>query len=94
MFINKSLIKITDDKLTILKFIVNKFFLYQILLGVSACHSRRILHRDMKPQNLLIDSTGVLKVADFGLARTFSIPIRPYTHEVTKGMRKGGGKGG
>lgn len=46
----------------------------------------------MKPQNLLIDSTGVLKVADFGLARTFSIPIRPYTHEVTEGRE--GGKGG
>jgi cyclin-dependent kinase 1 len=61
-----------------------KSFLYQILEGVSFCHSKKILHRDLKPQNLLLDQTGRLKIADFGLARAFSIPIRPYTKEVCK----------
>ena len=36
----------------------------------------------MKPQNLLIDAQGNIKLADFGLARAMSIPVRVYTHEV------------
>ena len=44
--------------------------------------SHRVLHRDLKPQNLLINREGELKLADFGLARAFGIPVRSYTHEV------------
>jgi cyclin-dependent kinase 2 len=58
-------------------------FLYQILCGIAYCHSHRVLHRDLKPQNLLIDrSSNSLKLADFGLARAFGIPVRTFTHEV------------
>ena len=59
-----------------------KSFAYQLVLGVDYCHANRIIHRDLKPQNLLIDSENRLKIADFGLARAFSIPIPKYTHEV------------
>ncbi|KAJ8450284.1 hypothetical protein Cgig2_004741 [Carnegiea gigantea] len=53
-----------------------KMFLYQILRGIAYCHSHRVLHRDLKPQNLLIDRrTNALKLADFGLARAFGIPV-------------------
>jgi cyclin-dependent kinase len=57
-------------------------FLYQLLRGISYCHQHRVLHRDLKPQNLLTNREGSLKLADFGLARAFGIPVRSYTHEV------------
>ncbi|KAF9340400.1 Cyclin-dependent kinase 3 [Linnemannia elongata] len=59
-----------------------KEYLHQLIQGVEFCHQRRILHRDLKPQNLLIDENRNLKLADFGLARAFGIPLRTYTHEV------------
>jgi len=59
-----------------------KSFLYQLLKGISFCHDHRVLHRDLKPQNLLINRKGELKLADFGLARAFGIPVRSYSHEV------------
>ncbi|KAG5457617.1 MAG: kinase-like domain-containing protein [Olpidium bornovanus] len=59
-------------------------YLRQIVDGIYFCHSHRILHRDLKPQNLLIDRTGIIKLADFGLARAFGVPLRPYTHEVRR----------
>ncbi|XP_046473750.1 cyclin-dependent kinase 1 isoform X1 [Neodiprion pinetum] len=61
---------------------VVKSYLYQITQAILFCHQRRVLHRDLKPQNLLIDKNGVIKVADFGLGRAFGIPVRVYTHEV------------
>ena len=39
--------------------------------------------RDLKPQNLLINKNGELKLADFGLARAFGIPVRCYSAEVS-----------
>jgi len=55
---------------------------FQLIRGVEFCHANRIIHRDIKPQNLLIDNNLRLKIADFGLARAFAVPVPKYTHEV------------
>lgn len=59
-----------------------KQLMYHLFKGISYCHKHRVLHRDLKPQNLLINKKGELKLADFGLARAFGVPVRSYSHEV------------
>lgn len=46
-----------------------QFFLYQILRGMKYVHSAQVIHRDLKPRNLLVNSNCDLKISDFGLAR-------------------------
>jgi len=59
-----------------------KSLLYQLCKGIAHCHKMKVLHRDLKPQNLLVSKEGILKLADFGLARAFGIPVKNYTNEV------------
>ena len=65
-----------------LDYITIKSFMYQLLQGIAFCHENRVLHRDLKPQNLLINNKGQLKLADFGLARAFGIPVNTFSNEV------------
>lgn len=59
-----------------------KCLMLQLLGGVSYLHDNWVLHRDLKTSNILINNRGELKICDFGLARQYSDPLRPYTHMV------------
>ena len=59
-----------------------KGLMYQLINAVAFCHAHRVLHRDLKPQNVLVSELGDVKLADFGLARAFQMPMPKYTHEV------------
>ena len=55
----------------------------QLLSGLDHCHSRGVLHRDIKGSNLLVDSNGILRIGDFGLATVFNPEKRqPLTSRV------------
>lgn len=59
-----------------------KAWMGMLARGVWFCHENFILHRDIKPNNLLIASDGEVKLADFGLARSFADPYMNMTHQV------------
>jgi cell division cycle 2-like protein len=56
-----------------------KTLMLQLLSGVHHLHDNWILHRDLKTSNLLLSHKGILKIGDFGLARDYGSPLKPYT---------------
>lgn len=79
-YLEKDLRKVLDEQVITGPQI--KKIMHQLTKALCFCHSRRFMHRDLKPENILIDSNFNIKVADFGLARAYTIPGRPYTNEV------------
>lgn len=59
-----------------------KCLMLQLLRGTAYMHENWVLHRDMKTSNLLMDNAGRLCICDFGLARKYGSPLRPYTQSV------------
>eukprot|EP00917_Polyrhabdina_sp_WS-2016_P011306 GHVP01024979.1.p1 GENE.GHVP01024979.1~~GHVP01024979.1.p1 ORF type:complete len:442 (+),score=78.11 GHVP01024979.1:26-1351(+) len=59
-----------------------KELLYQLLCAIEYIHSQWVIHRDLKSSNLLYSNSGMLKLCDFGMARKFGEPTRPYTKDV------------
>lgn len=81
-FLDKDLKKYIETQRHPMNPMLIKSYAYQILSGLCYLHCKGIMHRDMKPSNLLLNRTGLIKICDFGLARLFMIPMRNYTHNV------------
>lgn len=64
-----------------------QFFVYQLLRGLKYVHSANILHRDLRPSNVLLNSKNELKIGDFGLARTTSDTDFMTEYVVTRWYR-------
>jgi cyclin-dependent kinase len=60
---------------------IKRVFL-QILEALEVCHSRAIMHRDLRPENVLLDLDLNVKLTEFSLAKTFQFPVKPYTKGV------------
>jgi len=59
-----------------------KTLVRQLLEGVKYLHDNWVIHRDLKTSNILYNNKGDLKICDFGLARQYGSPLRPYAHMV------------
>ena len=60
-----------------------KKIMWQLVRGVEYLHCHQVIHRDIKPENLLLSRAGVLKLCDFGFARTLGAPGTRYTDYVS-----------
>lgn len=81
-YMQTDLERIIQDSSIILTQAHIKKYMLMTLIGLEYMHCRWILHRDIKPNNLLVNKEGILKITDFGLAKAYGSPDRKYTYQV------------
>ncbi|XP_038588216.1 cyclin-dependent kinase-like 3 isoform X2 [Micropterus salmoides] len=73
-FVERTLLDDLEQNPNGLDLNTSRQYLYQILRAAAFCHQQNIIHRDIKPENILISQGGVVKLCDFGFARTMTSP--------------------
>ncbi|XP_029938233.1 cyclin-dependent kinase-like 3 [Salarias fasciatus] len=83
-FVDRTLLDDLEQNPSGLDLNTSRRYLYQILRAAAFCHQQNIIHRDIKPENVLISLGGVVKLCDFGFARTVASPTEggAYTDYV------------
>ena len=62
-----------------------RFYIAETILAVASVHKMNYIHRDLKPDNLLIGQSGHVKLSDFGLCK--HVEIKPFTQKIKEKLR-------
>lgn len=86
-YVEKTILEVLETRPNGLTETEVRKYMYQLLRGVEYCHTHNIIHRDVKPENILISKNGALKLCDFGFARTMSIGGKYTDYVATRWYR-------